>query len=58
MQFLRTRCIDFVRDERGATAIEYGFVVALVSLTIVVWATQIGDSVTGILQKAASNLKP
>ncbi|TAJ33425.1 MAG: Flp family type IVb pilin [Bosea sp. (in: a-proteobacteria)] len=47
---------DFCRDQNGATAIEYGLVVSLISLTIVTWATQIGQSVLGFFQSAASAL--
>ncbi|MDR6871254.1 pilus assembly protein Flp/PilA [Bosea sp. BE125] len=49
---------DFASDARGATAIEYGLVVSLISLTIVVWATQIGQSVLGFFQRAAAGLSP
>ncbi len=34
-----------LRDERGVTAIEYGFIALLVSLTIIAGATQMGQSV-------------
>lgn len=39
-----------LRDERGATAIEYGFIVLLVSLTIIAGATQMGQSVKGFFE--------
>lgn len=43
----------FLRDERGATVIEYGLVATLVSITIIVWAASIGVSVTGFIQSVA-----
>ncbi|WP_148663376.1 Flp family type IVb pilin [Bosea vaviloviae] len=49
---------DFASDARGATAIEYGLVVSLISLTIVVWATQIGQSVLGFFQSVAAGFGP
>lgn len=35
----------FAQDESGATAIEYGLIAALISITIIAAATQIGGSV-------------
>ena len=34
-----------VRDESGATAIEYGLIVALIALAIVVGASQLGNAI-------------
>ncbi|WP_082080182.1 Flp family type IVb pilin [Cupriavidus basilensis] len=42
----------FIRDERGATAIEYGLIVGLVAMGIVTGATTLG----GNLSSAFSNL--
>jgi pilus assembly protein Flp/PilA len=36
----------FAQDESGATAIEYGLIAALISITIIVAAGQIGGSVS------------
>ncbi len=49
---------DFASDTRGATAIEYGLVASLISLTIVVWATQIGQTVLGFFQSVAAGFGP
>lgn len=38
---------SFLSDKRGATSIEYGVVALLISLTILIAATQIGISVKG-----------
>jgi len=38
----------FMKDESGATAIEYGLIAALISITIITAATSIG---TGIASK-------
>ena len=35
---------DFTRDESGATAIEYGFIVALISIAAIVAMGAAGDS--------------
>ncbi len=47
---------SFCRDTRGVTAIEYGLVAALISTTIIVWATQIGESVLGFFQAVVAHL--
>ncbi len=38
-------CIRFGRAERGATAIEYGFLIALISITLIGAVTLLGESV-------------
>ncbi|AQV96339.1 pilus assembly protein [Cupriavidus necator] len=35
----------FIKDERGATAIEYGLIAGLVALTVAVGATTLGENV-------------
>lgn len=44
----------FLRDERGATAIEYGLIGSLVSIGIIAWATQIGTTLNGFFQAVAA----
>jgi pilus assembly protein Flp/PilA len=34
----------FLRDERGATAIEYGLIVALISVVIITAVTNVGNN--------------
>jgi pilus assembly protein Flp/PilA len=41
------------RDERGATAIEYGLIGSLVSIGVITWATQMGTTLNGFLQAVA-----
>ena len=38
----------FLKDERGATAIEYGLIAALIAVALVVGATAFGTEVTGL----------
>lgn len=38
--------VRFLKDERGATAIEYGLIAALIGVAIVVGATAFGTSIT------------
>jgi pilus assembly protein Flp/PilA len=47
---------QLLRDEDGATAIEYAMVASLVSVVAVVVITKIGDSVTAHFESIANAL--
>lgn len=40
---------SFLRDERGATAIEYGLIAALIAVVIITGVTSVGSSVNSML---------
>jgi pilus assembly protein Flp/PilA len=42
------------RDDRGATAVEYGLLVALIALVIIAGVTAFGGSVNGLFQLAVA----
>ena len=46
----------FVKDESGATAIEYGLIAALIALAIVVGAGALGNSLDNKFDSIASKL--
>jgi pilus assembly protein Flp/PilA len=48
---------DFLRNESGATAIEYALIAAGISITIVAALTGIGSSVSGRYSAVSSSLK-
>ncbi|MXO60070.1 Flp family type IVb pilin [Altererythrobacter salegens] len=50
LKFLR----DFARDERGATAIEYGLILAMVFLAMVGAASALGDEQTSIFSRMST----
>lgn len=52
MTFLRT----FLRDERGATAIEYGLIAALISVAIIGILSQLGGSLESTFQSINTGL--
>jgi len=54
MSFLRS----FVRDERGATAIEYGLIAALVSVVIIMALTTLGENLRDTFNEIATNVAP
>jgi pilus assembly protein Flp/PilA len=47
---------NFVRDESGATAIEYGLIAALVAVAIIGALTILGEELTNIFQFVADTL--
>jgi len=44
----------FVKDESGATAIEYGLIVALIAVVIITTVTTLGTNLNTSLSKAGS----
>jgi pilus assembly protein Flp/PilA len=47
----------FLRDESGATAIEYGLIAALVSVVIIVTLTMLGNNLNLTFKAVANELK-
>jgi len=47
----------FLRDEAGATAIEYGLIAALVSVVIITAVTTLGTKLTSTFTAVAAALK-
>ena len=48
----------FLRDEEGATAIEYGLIAALVSVVIIGALTLLGGNLEATFQTIAKNVAP
>ena len=46
----------FLRDESGATAIEYGLIAAGIAVAIILVVTTLGTNLTATFQKVADNL--
>jgi pilus assembly protein Flp/PilA len=46
----------FLRDESGATAIEYGLLASLIAITIIVAVSALGNKLTGTFNEVTSNL--
>jgi pilus assembly protein Flp/PilA len=47
----------FVKDESGATAIEYGLIAALVSVAIIAAATTLGTNIGNTFNTVAGKMK-
>lgn len=48
--------VRLLRDDSGATAIEYGLIAALVAVAAIGAMTSVGTSLTGIFNSVASSL--
>ncbi len=48
MKFLAKHLKDFAADERGATAIEYGLLAALIAIAFIVGATALGGQLNAL----------
>jgi pilus assembly protein Flp/PilA len=47
----------FLNDESGATAIEYGLIVALIAVVIATIVTTLGTNLTATFQKASDKIE-
>jgi pilus assembly protein Flp/PilA len=50
------RLMSFLRDEEGATAIEYGLIAALISVIIIAVITVVGTNLAAVFQRIADAL--
>lgn len=50
-------CRKFIRDEKGATALEYALIASLIAVAVIGGLTAIGDGVNGSMNKASEELK-
>ena len=54
---MRQRIRQFVEDERGATAIEYGLIAGLIAVVIIVSLTQLGTALNTKFNNIAGGLQ-
>ncbi len=47
----------FLKDESGATAIEYGLIASLVAVAIITGATALGTNLNATFSNLAANMK-
>lgn len=50
------KLIQFLKDEEGSNAIEYGLIAALIGLVIVLAVTNVGTALNGVFQDANTKL--
>ncbi len=51
-----TKLMVFLKDDSGATAIEYGLIAALVSVAAITALSAMGDSLVTIFENVSSSL--
>ena len=56
VQYVRIRVAAKARTERGASAVEYGLLVALIAIAIIVAVTLLGGNLANIFNKTASSI--
>ena len=49
---------EFVRDEKGATAIEYGLLAALIAAVIIVSVESLGNTIDAVFVDIEKKIKP
>ncbi|NJO33283.1 MAG: Flp family type IVb pilin [Rhodospirillales bacterium] len=49
--------MNFLKDESGATAIEYGLIAALIGVVIITVVTNVGTEIKGTFQDVETGLK-
>ena len=54
---MRKMLATFVRDQNGATAIEYGLIAALIAVAIIGGVTAVGTNLSATFTNISSNLK-
>lgn len=47
----------FMKDESGATAIEYGLIAALIAVVIIAGVTSLGGNIGNVFNTVAGNIK-
>lgn len=48
--------IKFIRDEQGATAIEYGLIASLIAVVIIAAVGLVGTTLSGTFQQVADHI--
>jgi pilus assembly protein Flp/PilA len=46
-----------MKSDRGATAVEYGLIVALIAVVVIVAVALLGNNLLGVFNKVASSVK-
>lgn len=49
---------NLVRDEQGATAIEYGLIAALIAVAAITAMSALGTTLTGTFSNVSSKMQP
>ena len=50
------KLMNFLRDEEGATAVEYGLMVALIAVVIIIAVALLGGNLRNLFNRVAGNI--
>jgi len=56
VNYVRIRLTAMCRTERGASAVEYGLLVALIAVAIIVAVTTLGTKLSGVFTRTSSSI--
>ncbi|AUC97480.1 MULTISPECIES: Flp family type IVb pilin [Bradyrhizobium] len=54
---MKAVCISFLKDETGATAIEYGLIATGIAIAIIAAVKGVGTALSGTFNSVSSSLK-
>lgn len=57
-QALKARMVRLFASDRGATAVEYGLIVALIALAIITAVTLVGTNLDALFTEVGNNVAP
>jgi pilus assembly protein Flp/PilA len=57
-QKLKSRIVRMIASDRGATAVEYGLIVALIALAIITAVTLVGTNLGSLFTEVGNNVAP
>ena len=55
-EYIKIRLTAMAKTERGASAVEYGLLVSLIAIVIIVAVTLLGTKLSGVFQKTANSI--
>jgi len=53
---MKTKIKEFIREEKGATAIEYGLIASLIAVAIIVGAKALGSQINNTFNEVANKM--
>ncbi|QWZ06368.1 Flp family type IVb pilin [Nocardioides panacis] len=57
VEYLRIRLAGLCKSERGASAVEYGLLVSLIAIAIIVAVTTLGTKLSTVFTNTSNSLK-
>ena len=56
LEYVKIRLMGMAKTERGASAVEYGLLVSLIAVAIIVAVTTLGTKISGIFTGTAGSI--